>query len=67
MYPTTDLIYTVGVSDWRRDWFFAHVCRYERNVFLFSSFPQENVILYCAILKDKSKEYDLYTMHDMIK
>ncbi|XP_042015515.1 probable rhamnogalacturonate lyase B isoform X2 [Salvia splendens] len=27
LYPLHDLIYTVGVSDYRRDWFFAHVNR----------------------------------------
>ncbi|KAI5079956.1 hypothetical protein GOP47_0005435 [Adiantum capillus-veneris] len=31
MYPTTDLIYTVGSSDWRQDWFFAHVCRIQED------------------------------------
>ncbi|KAL1566777.1 rhamnogalacturonan endolyase [Salvia divinorum] len=28
LYPNQDLIYTVGVSDYRRDWFFAHVNRH---------------------------------------
>ncbi|GER47111.1 rhamnogalacturonate lyase family protein [Striga asiatica] len=35
LYPTQDLIYTVGVSDYSKDWFFAHVNRIvfdERNV-----------------------------------
>ncbi|KAH9611925.1 hypothetical protein KSS87_014543 [Heliosperma pusillum] len=27
LYPDEDLIYTVGVSDYHRDWFFAHVTR----------------------------------------
>ncbi|XP_073012328.1 uncharacterized protein [Typha latifolia] len=27
LYPSADLIYTVGVSDYRTDWFFAHVTR----------------------------------------
>ncbi|KAL0396467.1 UNVERIFIED_CONTAM: hypothetical protein Scaly_0095100 [Sesamum calycinum] len=27
LYPTEDLVYTVGVSDYRKDWFFAHVNR----------------------------------------
>ncbi|XP_062119976.1 probable rhamnogalacturonate lyase B [Humulus lupulus] len=27
LYPKEDLIYTIGVSDYRRDWFFAHVNR----------------------------------------
>ncbi|KAG8373463.1 hypothetical protein BUALT_Bualt11G0026900 [Buddleja alternifolia] len=27
LYPTEDLIYTVGVSDYHKDWFFAHVNR----------------------------------------
>ncbi|KAH7315898.1 hypothetical protein KP509_21G070000 [Ceratopteris richardii] len=31
MYPSTDLIYTVGSSDWRKDWFFAHLCRIQQD------------------------------------
>ncbi|CAM6087084.1 unnamed protein product [Calypogeia fissa] len=31
LYPTKDLIYTVGQSDWRSDWFFAHSCRMEAD------------------------------------
>ncbi|KAK7252453.1 hypothetical protein RIF29_36399 [Crotalaria pallida] len=27
LYPNNDLVYTVGVSDYRKDWFFAHVTR----------------------------------------
>ncbi|KAI3435127.1 Rhamnogalacturonan endolyase [Psidium guajava] len=27
LYPKNDLVYTVGVDDYRRDWFFAHVTR----------------------------------------
>ncbi|BFI27800.1 rhamnogalacturonan endolyase [Marchantia polymorpha subsp. ruderalis] len=27
LYPDQDLIYTVGKSDWTKDWFFAHVPR----------------------------------------
>ncbi|BBN04267.1 rhamnogalacturonan endolyase [Marchantia polymorpha subsp. ruderalis] len=27
LYPTEDLIYTVGASDWSKDWFYAHLCR----------------------------------------
>ncbi|RRT47325.1 hypothetical protein B296_00053809 [Ensete ventricosum] len=27
LYPDSDLIYSVGVSDYRKDWFFAHVTR----------------------------------------
>ncbi|KAG2698666.1 hypothetical protein I3843_07G160000 [Carya illinoinensis] len=27
LYPDTDLVYTVGVSDYRKDWFFAQVPR----------------------------------------
>ncbi|XP_042445380.1 probable rhamnogalacturonate lyase B [Zingiber officinale] len=27
LYPDTDLVYTVGVSDYSKDWFFAHVTR----------------------------------------
>ncbi|CAH8251745.1 unnamed protein product [Arabidopsis lyrata] len=32
LYPNADLIYTVGVSDYRRDWFFAHVPRKKGDV-----------------------------------
>eukprot|EP00249_Psilotum_nudum_P013398 c24306_g1_i4 orf=1-1167(+) len=31
LYPNNDLVYTVGVSDWRKDWFFAHVCRIQSD------------------------------------
>lgn len=27
LYPDADLVYTVGVSDYTKDWFFAHVNR----------------------------------------
>jgi rhamnogalacturonan endolyase len=27
LYPKTDLVYTVGVSNYETDWFFAHVTR----------------------------------------
>ncbi|KAL2644495.1 hypothetical protein R1flu_012082 [Riccia fluitans] len=27
LYPEEDLIYTVGTSDWSKDWFFSHVAR----------------------------------------
>ncbi|XP_059631233.1 probable rhamnogalacturonate lyase B isoform X2 [Cornus florida] len=27
LYPEGDLVYTVGVSDYKKDWFFAHVTR----------------------------------------
>lgn len=29
LYPYEDLVYTVGVSDYSRDWFFAQVPRYD--------------------------------------
>ncbi|KAI8536469.1 hypothetical protein RHMOL_Rhmol10G0259300 [Rhododendron molle] len=29
IYPRQDLVYTVGVSNYSRDWFFAHVTRHE--------------------------------------
>ncbi|CAE5957040.1 unnamed protein product [Arabidopsis arenosa] len=32
LYPNDDLVYTVGVSDYRRDWFFAHVPRKKGDV-----------------------------------
>ncbi|EXC11824.1 hypothetical protein L484_009236 [Morus notabilis] len=31
LYPNNDLVYTVGVSDFRHDWFFAHVNRNTGN------------------------------------
>lgn len=38
LYPDADLVYTVGVSDYGKDWFFAHVTRfYFFNLFLFTS------------------------------
>jgi len=27
LYPDADLVYTIGVSDYRRDWFYAQVPR----------------------------------------
>ncbi|GAB2232019.1 hypothetical protein Drorol1_Dr00011039 [Drosera rotundifolia] len=31
LYPTNDLMYTVGSSDYKKDWFFAHVNRRTQN------------------------------------
>lgn len=31
LYPDGDLVYTVDVSDYRKDWFFAHVTRYNSS------------------------------------
>lgn len=31
IFKDNDLIYTVGTSDWRRDWCFAHTCRIEND------------------------------------
>ncbi|XP_062118429.1 rhamnogalacturonate lyase B-like [Humulus lupulus] len=31
LYPDKDLIYTIGVNDYRKDWFFAHVNRKLQN------------------------------------
>ncbi|AES95929.2 rhamnogalacturonate lyase B-like protein [Medicago truncatula] len=31
LYPTQDLVYTVGVSNYRKDWFYAHVPRSTGN------------------------------------
>ncbi|XAR73522.1 Rhamnogalacturonan endolyase, partial [Bertholletia excelsa] len=31
LYPWKDLIYTIGDSNYKRDWFFAHVTRYTGN------------------------------------
>ncbi|BFI25401.1 rhamnogalacturonan endolyase [Marchantia polymorpha subsp. ruderalis] len=31
IYPSEDLVFTVGRSDYRRDWFFAHLCRIEAD------------------------------------
>ncbi|BBN16054.1 rhamnogalacturonan endolyase [Marchantia polymorpha subsp. ruderalis] len=28
LYPSHDLIFTVGTSDYTKDWFFAHLCRH---------------------------------------
>ncbi|CAA2963168.1 probable rhamnogalacturonate lyase B [Olea europaea subsp. europaea] len=33
LYPEQDLVYTVGTSDYRKDWFFAHVNRRTNNTF----------------------------------
>ncbi|KAG6403294.1 hypothetical protein SASPL_135511 [Salvia splendens] len=34
LYPRNDLVYTVGVSDYRKDWFFAHVTRNANGQYL---------------------------------
>ncbi|XP_057807279.1 probable rhamnogalacturonate lyase B isoform X2 [Salvia miltiorrhiza] len=34
LYPHHDLVYTVGVSDYRRDWFFAHVNRHVQKEYV---------------------------------
>ena len=34
IYPDKDLVYTVGVSDWTKDWFFAHVGRFSLITFM---------------------------------
>ncbi|KHN09022.1 hypothetical protein glysoja_021844 [Glycine soja] len=31
LYPNEDLVYTVGISDYRKDWFFAQVNRKKDN------------------------------------
>ncbi|CAK9213595.1 unnamed protein product [Sphagnum troendelagicum] len=31
LYPTQDLVYTIGKSDWRTDWFFAHLNRIKED------------------------------------
>ena len=28
LYPDEDLVYTIGISDYKKDWFFAQVNRY---------------------------------------
>ncbi|KAL3655230.1 hypothetical protein CASFOL_001016 [Castilleja foliolosa] len=33
LYPTQDLVYTVGTSDYTKDWFFAHVNRKKNNTY----------------------------------
>ncbi|XP_057974844.1 uncharacterized protein LOC131162413 [Malania oleifera] len=33
LYPDGDLVYTVGVSDYRKDWFFAQVTRKKDNTY----------------------------------
>ncbi|KAF6136789.1 hypothetical protein GIB67_036988 [Kingdonia uniflora] len=47
LYPYQDLIYRIGVSDYRNDWFFAHVTRNAGNSFQPSTwqvaFPLANV------------------------
>lgn len=44
LYPNQDLVYTVGVDDYSKNWFFAHVNRY---VFLFLlPFPVFFLFLY---------------------
>ncbi|XP_010249437.1 PREDICTED: uncharacterized protein LOC104591982 [Nelumbo nucifera] len=48
MYPDKDLAYTVGVSDYRKDWFYAHVTRNNNGTYLPTTwtihFRLENVV-----------------------
>ncbi|XP_022884589.1 uncharacterized protein LOC111401196 isoform X1 [Olea europaea var. sylvestris] len=34
LYPEKDLVYTVGTSDYRKDWFFAHVNRRRNSTYM---------------------------------
>ncbi|KAH9626560.1 hypothetical protein KSS87_005540 [Heliosperma pusillum] len=47
LYPNDDLIYTVGVSDFQKDWFFAQVTRKKDNTYIGTTwqirFKLENV------------------------
>ncbi|GAB4847201.1 hypothetical protein Ancab_026211 [Ancistrocladus abbreviatus] len=50
LYPKQDLVYTVGVSDYQKDWFFAQVPRRSRNMTYQATmwqviFPLEDVAL----------------------
>ena len=39
LYPEGDLVYTIGVSDYSKDWFFAHVTRF--GILMFTDFFQQ--------------------------
>lgn len=34
LYPNQDLVYTVGASDYKKDWFYAHVTRCIKKLIL---------------------------------
>ncbi|KAI4385261.1 hypothetical protein MLD38_003308 [Melastoma candidum] len=34
LYPKNDLVYTVGISDYHKDWFYAHVTRNKGNTYV---------------------------------
>ncbi|KAI3462155.1 hypothetical protein Pfo_018818 [Paulownia fortunei] len=56
LYPAEDLIYTVGVSDYRKDWFFAHV---NRNVNKYNYTPTTWRISFDARDVSKTGTYTL--------
>lgn len=39
LYPDKDLVYTIGVSEYDKDWFYAQVTRYDfMNIFFSKSY-----------------------------
>ncbi|KAL9152129.1 hypothetical protein ABFS82_11G099200 [Erythranthe guttata] len=56
LYPSEDLVYTVGVSDYRKDWFFAHV---NRNVDKYNYVPTTWRILFDAKNVSRTGNYTL--------
>ena len=54
LYPDEDLIYTVGVSDYSKDWFFAQVTRFDIHK-RHSSFIYLYFFLSCDSCVDKER------------
>ena len=42
LYPDSDLVYTIGESDYKKDWFFAQVTRYYNDTPNLSSPSQKS-------------------------
>ncbi|CAJ2647305.1 unnamed protein product [Trifolium pratense] len=70
LYPKTDLVYKVGVNDWKKDWFFAHVPRIVGNktfqattwsvVFKLDSVVRGNYTLQLALASASNAEVQVW-------
>lgn len=58
LYPDEDLVYTVGESDYTKDWFFAHVTRYYHLTIVSDSIT---IFLNCLCAIDCDVSSDLQT------
>ncbi|CAA2963170.1 Hypothetical predicted protein [Olea europaea subsp. europaea] len=62
LYPEQDLVYTVGTSDYRKDWFFAHVNRRTNNTFQSTAWQVSfNLTDVAEIMQLRDMDYMGYT------